>query len=104
MGHIQRRSFSTLGSLLHHLSQFELSSIARWSNISRTPIFDGRKCHHISFYCSQAVLQRTLADYKCAGFNPQSNSLEIRLIQSQEDIRNPQVIYKAERYEQSSDA
>ncbi|EXC33819.1 Pyridoxal kinase [Morus notabilis] len=46
----------------------------------------------------QALLQRTLSDYKRAGHDPQSSSLEIRLIQSQEDIRNPQVNFKAERY------
>ncbi|KAL5574382.1 hypothetical protein UlMin_023979 [Ulmus minor] len=46
----------------------------------------------------QALLQRTLSDYKSAGHDPQSTSLEIRLIQSQDDIRNPQVNFKAERY------
>ncbi|XP_043696080.1 pyridoxal kinase [Telopea speciosissima] len=46
----------------------------------------------------QALLRRTINDYKSAGFDPQSSSLEIRLIQSQEDIRNPQVNYKAEKY------
>ncbi|OAY45362.1 pyridoxal kinase isoform X1 [Manihot esculenta] len=46
----------------------------------------------------QALLQRTLNDYKRAGYDPQSSSLEIRLIQSQDDIRNPQVRYKAEKY------
>ncbi|XP_034672930.1 pyridoxal kinase isoform X4 [Vitis riparia] len=46
----------------------------------------------------QALLQRTLADYVKAGFAPQSSSLEIRLVQSQDDIRHPEVKYKAERY------
>ncbi|KAK6927876.1 Pyridoxamine kinase/Phosphomethylpyrimidine kinase [Dillenia turbinata] len=46
----------------------------------------------------QAVLQRTVDDYQRAGFDPQTSSLEIRLIQSQDDIRNPQVKLKAERY------
>ncbi|GMP31059.1 hypothetical protein CsSME_00005436 [Camellia sinensis var. sinensis] len=46
----------------------------------------------------QALLLRTLNDYKAAGYDPQSSSLEIRLIQSQDDIRHPQVKYKAERY------
>ncbi|KAI8018913.1 Pyridoxal kinase [Camellia lanceoleosa] len=46
----------------------------------------------------QALLLRTLNDYKTAGYDPQSSSLEIRLIQSQDDIRHPQVKYKAERY------
>ncbi|OVA14537.1 Pyridoxal phosphate (active vitamin B6) biosynthesis [Macleaya cordata] len=46
----------------------------------------------------QALLQRTVTDYKSAGFDPQSSSLEIRLIQSQDDIRNPQVNYKAHKY------
>ncbi|THF98391.1 hypothetical protein TEA_029205 [Camellia sinensis var. sinensis] len=38
----------------------------------------------------QALLLRTLNDYKAAGYDPQSSSLEIRLIQSQDDIRHPQ--------------
>ncbi|XP_010660340.1 pyridoxal kinase isoform X6 [Vitis vinifera] len=46
----------------------------------------------------QALLQRTLADYVKVGFAPQSSSLEIRLVQSQDDIRHPEVKYKAERY------
>ncbi|KAJ7964519.1 pyridoxal kinase [Quillaja saponaria] len=46
----------------------------------------------------QALLQRTLNDYRSAGHDPQSSSLEIRLIQSQDDIRNPEVKFKAERY------
>lgn len=37
-------------------------------------------------------------DYKSAGHDPQSSSLEIRLIQSQDDIRKPKVEFKAERY------
>ncbi|GAB2288939.1 hypothetical protein Dimus_023245 [Dionaea muscipula] len=46
----------------------------------------------------QALLQRTINDYRRAGFDPQTSSLEIRLIQSQEDIRDPQVNFKAQRY------
>ncbi|GAA0146366.1 kinase [Lithospermum erythrorhizon] len=46
----------------------------------------------------QALLQRTLDDYKRSGFDCQSSSLEIRLIQSHDDIRNPEVKFKAERY------
>lgn len=46
----------------------------------------------------QAVLHRTLSDYKSAGHDPESTSLEIRLIQSQDDIRTPQVKLKAEIY------
>ncbi|XP_062107585.1 pyridoxal kinase [Humulus lupulus] len=46
----------------------------------------------------QALLQRTLNDYKKADHDPKSSSLEIRLIQSQDDIRNPQVNFIAERY------
>ncbi|XP_052204592.1 pyridoxal kinase [Diospyros lotus] len=46
----------------------------------------------------QALLQRTLNDYKRAGYDCQSSSLEIRLIQSQEDIRHPRVQYNAVRY------
>nr|DAD35644.1 TPA_asm: hypothetical protein HUJ06_006284 [Nelumbo nucifera] len=46
----------------------------------------------------QALLYRTVNDYKTVGFDPQSSSLEIRLIQSRDDICNPQVNYKAEKY------
>ncbi|KAF9592342.1 hypothetical protein IFM89_014268 [Coptis chinensis] len=45
----------------------------------------------------QALLHRTLADYESVGFDLRSSSLEIRLIQSKEDIQNPQVNYKADR-------
>lgn len=47
----------------------------------------------------QAVLHRTMNDYISAGHNPKSSSLEIRLIQSQDEIRNPQVELKAEKYD-----
>lgn len=50
------------------------------------------------FQYLQALLQRTLSDYKMVGYDPESSSLEIRLIQSQDDIRHPQVKYMAERY------
>lgn len=46
----------------------------------------------------QALLARTLGDYRKAGYDCKSSSLEIRLIQSQDDIRNPEVKYHAERY------
>ncbi|XP_010551937.1 PREDICTED: pyridoxal kinase isoform X2 [Tarenaya hassleriana] len=46
----------------------------------------------------QALLRRTLDDYKRAGYDLDSSSLEIRLIQSQDDIRNPNVLLKAQRY------
>ncbi|XP_004490860.1 pyridoxal kinase isoform X1 [Cicer arietinum] len=46
----------------------------------------------------QALLQRTLNDYKSAGHDPKSSSLEIRLIQSQDDIRSPEIKFKAEIY------
>ena len=46
----------------------------------------------------QALLLRTLADYQRAGYDPQSSSLEIRLIQSQDDIRSPEIKYRAEAY------
>lgn len=46
----------------------------------------------------QALLQRTVNDYLSAGYDPQTSSLEIRLIQSQDDIRSPQVKFKAEKY------
>ncbi|XP_057970359.1 pyridoxal kinase isoform X2 [Malania oleifera] len=46
----------------------------------------------------QALLQRTVNDYERSGFDPSTSGLEIRLIQSQDDIRNPQVKFKAEKY------
>lgn len=46
----------------------------------------------------QAVLQRTVNDYETVGFDPQSSSLEIRLIQSQDDIRNPKPTFSAHKY------
>uniref|UniRef100_K3Z740 pyridoxal kinase n=2 Tax=Setaria italica TaxID=4555 RepID=K3Z740_SETIT len=46
----------------------------------------------------QALLKRTVEDYKRAGFDPSTSSLEIRLIQSQDDIRNPVVTCKAVKF------
>lgn len=46
----------------------------------------------------QALLQRTINDYKSAGFDPKTSSLEIRLIQSQDDIRNPHINFSSEKY------
>ncbi|XP_051114930.1 pyridoxal kinase-like isoform X2 [Andrographis paniculata] len=46
----------------------------------------------------QALLSRTLDDYSRAGHDVGSSSLEIRLIQSQDDIRNPEIKFKAEVY------
>ncbi|KZV42251.1 pyridoxal kinase [Dorcoceras hygrometricum] len=46
----------------------------------------------------QTLLARTLNDYKRAGHNCETTSLEIRLIQSQDDIRNPKINYYAEKY------
>jgi len=46
----------------------------------------------------QAVLHRTIRDYKAADIKPRIKQLEIRLIQSQDDIKSPQVTYFAEKY------
>ncbi|CAN1160827.1 Pyridoxal kinase [Linum perenne] len=46
----------------------------------------------------QALLQRTVDDYRKAGYDPAASSLEIRLIQSQDDIRNPNIRFKAQLY------
>lgn len=46
----------------------------------------------------QALLRRTLEDYDRAGYKSLSGSLEIRLIQSQNDIRNPEIVFFAEKY------
>ncbi|XP_064972496.1 pyridoxal kinase isoform X2 [Musa acuminata AAA Group] len=56
------------------------------------------KASELAVSSLQALLHRTLEDYKSVGFDPQSSSLEIRLIQSQDDIRNPEVKFKAEEY------
>ncbi|XP_010926055.1 pyridoxal kinase [Elaeis guineensis] len=71
----------------------------------------GIQCHTVQGYCEtdgleacnflhaagpiKAVLQRTVADYEKEGFDPQSSSLETRLIQSQNDIQSPELKYKA---------
>ncbi|KAJ8424302.1 hypothetical protein Cgig2_003284 [Carnegiea gigantea] len=47
----------------------------------------------------QAVLQQTINDYRRAGFDPKTSSLEIRLIQNQEDIRNPHVKFNAKKFD-----
>ncbi|CAI9766904.1 unnamed protein product [Fraxinus pennsylvanica] len=56
------------------------------------------KAAELSVSSLQALLARTLNDYIKAGHDCQSSSLEIRLIQSQDDIRNPEIKYKAEKY------
>ncbi|XP_057468518.1 pyridoxal kinase isoform X3 [Actinidia eriantha] len=66
-----------------------------WSN--KYPV-NLDKAAELAVSSLQALLSRTLSDYDAAGYDPQSSSLEIRLIQSQDDIRHPQVKYKAERY------
>lgn len=48
---------------------------------------------------AQAVLSRTLKDYEKAGYDPQTSSLEIRLIQSQDDIRDPGIKFNSELYD-----
>ncbi|XP_071728130.1 pyridoxal kinase-like [Rutidosis leptorrhynchoides] len=47
----------------------------------------------------QAVLSRTLKDYEKAGYDTQTSSLEIRLIQSQDDMRNPDIKYSSQLYD-----
>ncbi|KAG6493700.1 hypothetical protein ZIOFF_048694 [Zingiber officinale] len=72
-----------------------------WSNVRLhfTKYPDNlEKASELAVSSLQALLRRTLADYKAAGFDPQSSSLEIRLIQSQDDIRNPEAKFKAESF------
>ncbi|GFP95580.1 pyridoxal kinase [Phtheirospermum japonicum] len=57
------------------------------------------KAAELSVSSLQALLVKTVNDYTRVGHDCQSSSLEIRLIQSQDDIRNPEVKYKAEIYE-----
>ncbi|KAL8263312.1 hypothetical protein R6Q59_024661 [Mikania micrantha] len=47
----------------------------------------------------QSVLSRTVKDYEKAGYDPQTSSLEIRLIQSQDDIRDPEIKYNSHLYD-----
>ncbi|KAG6394336.1 hypothetical protein SASPL_144920 [Salvia splendens] len=56
------------------------------------------KAAELSVSSVQALLVRTVEDYTRAGHDCQSSSLEIRLIQSQDDIRNPEIKYRAEMY------
>ncbi|XP_073281306.1 pyridoxal kinase-like [Primulina huaijiensis] len=56
------------------------------------------KAAELSVSSLQALLARTLNDYKRAGHDCETSSLEIRLIQSQDDIRNPKINYTAETY------
>lgn len=56
------------------------------------------KASELAVSSLQALLHRTIRDYQSAGFDPQTSSLEIRLVQSQDDIRNPEVNFKAEKY------
>ncbi|XP_039054501.1 pyridoxal kinase-like [Hibiscus syriacus] len=46
----------------------------------------------------QALLVRTVNDYTSVGFDSKSGSLEIQLIQSQDDIRNPKLTFRAKKY------
>nr|GMC59981.1 pyridoxal kinase isoform X1 [Ipomoea batatas] len=71
------------------------SLLLGWSN--RYPD-DLDKAAELAVSSLQALLQRTLTDYQRAGHDCESSSLEIRLIQSQDHIRNPEVKYKADRY------
>lgn len=56
------------------------------------------KAAELSVSSLQALLVRTVDDYTKAGHDCQSSSLEIRLIQSQENIQNPEIKYRAELY------
>ncbi|KAH6754938.1 pfkB-like carbohydrate kinase family protein [Perilla frutescens var. hirtella] len=56
------------------------------------------KAAELSVSSLQALLVRTVDDYTRAGHDCQSSSLEIRLIQSQDDIRNPEIKYMADIY------
>jgi pyridoxine kinase len=71
------------------------SLLLGWSNTYSDNL---DKAAELAVSSLQALLQRTVNDYRSAGYDPQSSSLEIRLIQSQDDIRNPQVKFNAERY------
>eukprot|EP00249_Psilotum_nudum_P006161 c19500_g1_i2 orf=99-1145(+) len=46
----------------------------------------------------QAVLHRTVADYEAARVTPAQKQLELRLIQCQDEIKSPQILYNAEKY------
>ena len=46
----------------------------------------------------QSVLRRTVADYAAADQQPSGKQLELRLVQCQEEIKTPQILYFAKRY------
>ena len=46
----------------------------------------------------QSVLRRTVADYAAADQQPSGKQLELRLVQCQEEIRTPQILYFAKKY------
>lgn len=60
---------------------------------------DLHKAAELAVSSLQALLSRTLKDYEKAGYDPQTSSLEIRLIQSQDDIRNPEIKFKSQLYD-----
>ncbi|PON77434.1 Pyridoxal phosphate (active vitamin B6) biosynthesis, pyridoxal kinase [Parasponia andersonii] len=81
---------------LEKAAELAVSSLQAWN---ASEFFSSNYGHGLIDSEEQtALLQRTLNDYRKAGHDPQSSSLELRLIQSQDDIRNPQVNFKAERY------
>ncbi|KAK9683140.1 hypothetical protein RND81_10G119200 [Saponaria officinalis] len=57
------------------------------------------KAAELAVSCLQALLQRTINDYRSAGFDPKTSSLEIRLVQSQDEICNPQIKLRAVKFE-----
>lgn len=59
---------------------------------------DFEKAAELAVSSLQSILRRTLADYSAAKVQPSAKQLELRLIQSQDDIKSPTISYFAEKY------
>lgn len=59
---------------------------------------DFEKAAELAVSSLQNVLKRTVADYVAANVQPCLKQLELRLVQCQDDIKSPQILYFAERY------
>jgi len=66
-----------------------------WSNKYPEELW---KAAELAVSSLQAILHRTIRDYEAADTKPSTKQFEIRLIQSQDDIKSPQVTYFAEKY------
>ncbi|KAJ0954451.1 putative pyridoxal kinase [Helianthus annuus] len=96
--HMHRRDSLLIGSHEKEKGTGDLMTalLLGWSNKYPNNL---EKAAELAVSSLQAVLSRTLKDYEKAGYDPQTSSLEIRLIQSQDDIRDPEITYNAHIYD-----